>query len=157
MSEQFDQKEYRMALGGFPTGVCIISAYDPKGEPIGITANSFTSVSMDPPLLLWCPSKSSSRHDIFASASHFAINVLAHEDEALAKAVAKNGYAIKETALVGGNVKTPVLQNSVCVFECKQHATHTAGDHTIVVGEVQTFKHTPQPALLFSNGSFRSL
>lgn len=129
MTTPFDKTAYRQALGGFPTGVCVISTYDANGVPLGITANSFTSVSMDPPLLLWCPSQSSSRHEVFVKTPHFAINVLCHSDEHLAKAIAADGHKITDAGLRASNGKAPVIENCVAVFECKQHATHAAGDH----------------------------
>lgn len=125
----------RDAFGLFATGVTIVTACGPEGCA-AITANSFSSVSMDPPLVLWSPARSSSRFDLFAGAEHYAIHVLAAEQQELAWTVAKNGAALIGTPLEPNAEGVPVLEHCLARFDCRRHAVHEAGDHAIVVGEV---------------------
>ncbi|AWI85240.1 flavin oxidoreductase [Alloyangia pacifica] len=125
----------RDAFGLFATGVTIVTACGPEGCA-AITANSFSSVSMEPPLVLWSPARSSSRFDLFAGAEHYAIHVLAADQQELAWAVAKDGAALIGAALEQNADGVPVLERCLARFDCRRHAVHEAGDHAIVVGEV---------------------
>ncbi|KAF1020668.1 MAG: p-hydroxyphenylacetate 3-hydroxylase, reductase component [Paracidovorax wautersii] len=148
----------RAALGMFATGVTIITARDTQGVLRGFTANSFNSVSLDPPLVLWSLAKTSSSFEAFAGCGHYAVNVLSAEQLPLARRFATRGIDrwtwVEHQAGAGGS---PVLAGSAAVFECAHRTVHEAGDHVIFIGEVVRCHHTPgtQP-LLFHGGRFYS-
>ncbi|NVO25712.1 flavin reductase family protein [Donghicola mangrovi] len=125
----------RDAFGLFATGVTIVTTLGPEGC-VAITANSFSSVSMDPPLVLWSPARASRRYPLFAGAEHYAIHVLAADQQDLAWAVAKDASALLTTDLPVNAEGVPVLPGCLARFDCRRHAIHEAGDHAIVVGEV---------------------
>jgi flavin reductase (DIM6/NTAB) family NADH-FMN oxidoreductase RutF len=131
-----DSREFRRCLGQFSTGVTVITAR--IGEtPVGMTANSFSSVSLDPPLILWSVDKKSSRFPAFHAATYFAINVLAHDQINLSRHF---GRALPEQ-FTGvdwhpGQTGAPILPGAAAVFECQREALHQAGDHVIVIGRV---------------------
>ncbi|MFK7744618.1 MAG: flavin reductase family protein [Roseobacter sp.] len=148
------QRHFRDALGRFATGVTIVTAMTENG-PIGMTANSFSSVSMDPPLVLWCPAKTSSRYSHFMQARHFAIHVMGAEHETLAMAFAKSGAAFAGYDMHYNTHGVPVLNDCLARFECETHQIHDAGDHSIVLGRVETAAFRDGEALVFSQGQFR--
>lgn len=125
----------RDAFGRFATGVTIVTTQGRDGC-IAITANSFSSVSMDPPLVLWSPARSSSRYPAFVGAQHYAIHVLGAEQEALAFAVARDQGALPRDKLELNDDGVPVIPNCLARFDCVRHAVHEAGDHAIIVGQV---------------------
>jgi len=134
----FSPDEFRAALGSFATGVTVVTALDANGLPIGLTANSFNSVSLSPPLVLWSLSRRAGSMPAFSSGSHYAINILAAEQHALAVRFASKdidrfaGVAFRKGA--GG---APVLEGSAAVFECFNRSQYEEGDHIIFVGEVE--------------------
>ncbi|WP_372800258.1 flavin reductase family protein [Paracoccus seriniphilus] len=125
----------RDAFGMFATGVTIVTAQGPSGCA-AITANSFSSVSMNPPLVLWSPARHSSRFALFAEAEHYAIHVLSADQHELAWAVARNGAALQDRRLAQNDHGVPVLEQCLARFDCRRYARHDAGDHAIVLGEV---------------------
>ncbi len=148
-----DAKGFRNALGQFGTGVTVVTCQSAQG-PIGITANSFASVSLDPALVLWSPGKFSKRYDAFCNATHFAIHVLAEEQQGLGSAFAKNGYDFSPTDWSLSEDNVPVLNGCLARFECVQAAAHDAGDHTIIVGQVLRLQTNPGKPLIFSQGQY---
>lgn len=129
------RRAFRTALGRYATGVTVVTTQGRRG-PVAITANSFTSVSLDPPLVLWCPAKASSRFPVFAAAGHYAIHVLAAEQLDLARRFARTG-----TDFAGLDPGTtpegmPLLSGCLARFDCIAHAAHDGGDHAILVGRV---------------------
>lgn len=146
----------RDAFGRFATGVTIVTASGPEGC-VAITANSFSSVSMEPPLVLWSPARSSSRFQHFAGATHYAIHVLSAEQEALAFAVARSATALTEADLDVNAEGVPVLKHCLARFECSRHALHDAGDHAIVVGEVLRAEMREGNPLAFFGGKIARL
>lgn len=144
----------RSALGRFATGVTVVTAQTNDG-PIGMTANSFSSVSMDPPLIMWCPAKSSGRYPHFAAASHFAIHVMGEDDEAVAMGFAKSGRAFDGLEVEFNRYGVPLLSRCLARFECATHQLHDAGDHSIVLGRVLSAAFREGEALIFSQGQFR--
>ncbi len=146
-------RAYRTALGSFGTGVTVVTCMD-GGAPLAMTANSFTSVSLDPPLVLWSPAVSSSRHDPFVAASAFSIHILAKEQLGLAFAFAKDGRDFSHAGWELGENGAPALTGAITRLECHHHAAHGAGDHTIVLGRVETACHTPGAPLLFWGGAY---
>ncbi|MCG7622416.1 flavin reductase family protein [Epibacterium sp. Ofav1-8] len=129
------QAEMRAALGCFATGVVVVTTQSPRG-PLAITANSFTSVSLEPPLVLWCPAVQSKRHDPFVGASHFSIHVMAEQDMETALHFARNGEVFDTHAWSANAEGTPALEQALVRLDCGHHAAHPGGDHTILVGEV---------------------
>lgn len=147
------QRLFRDGLGRFASGVTVVTAPTAEGG-VGMTANSFSSVSMDPPLILWCPAKKSSRFVFFQNASHFAIHVLGADQEAVALDFARSG-----TAFDGINVEmnahgVPLLGACLARFECEIEVLHDAGDHAIMVGRVRTAAFREGEPLIFSQGRF---
>lgn len=154
---RFDARELRRALGQYPTGVTVVTARGPDGRKVGMTANSFTSVSMDPPLVLWCPGKNARSLPQFAEATHFAVNVLSAEQEHLARQFstpAQDKFA--ELELVEGTGGTPVLPGAVAQFECRTLQCIDAGDHIVFIGEVERFSAVDGKPLIFHAGVLRS-
>ncbi len=154
-----DPRTLRDALGCFATGVTVVTCRDSDGEPVGLTANSFTSVSLDPPLLLVCIAKGATSADAMIGASHFAVNVLQTEQQP-----ASIRFATRHEDRFGpndwspGEFGAPVLEKSLSVFECEVHAVHDGGDHHLLVGHVlrARFDRGLDP-LLYFRGSYRRL
>ena len=158
-SSGIDPREFRSALGCFPTGVTIITTIDPRGQCIGITANSFNSVSMDPPLILFSLARGAYSMRSFLSTDHFAVNVLSLEQAELstrfAKASADKWAAIDFELWDSG---CPILPGCAANFECRTEHTYDGGDHVIFVGRVERFSIYPDnEPLLFFRGAYRSL
>jgi len=148
------QRALRGALGAYATGVTVVSAAREDGRMSGITVNSFTSVSLDPPLLLWCLGDQSARYDVFATAPIWGLTVLSAADEALAHRFAR---AETETIEAGEAVDfagAPVLRAGLAHFACRTHVKHVAGDHLVIIGEVVDFRAKRGPALTFFRGAY---
>lgn len=134
----FTPEEFRAALGQFTTGVTIVTARDPQGQLIGLTANSFNSVSLTPPLVLWSLSRQSTSMPGFQRASQYAINVLAADQRVLAERFARKGIdRFEGTPWRAGLTGAPLIEGAVATFECRHHGCHDAGDHVIFVGQVE--------------------
>jgi 3-hydroxy-9,10-secoandrosta-1,3,5(10)-triene-9,17-dione monooxygenase reductase component len=152
-----DARDFRSALGCFPTGVCLITTLAPDGQRVGLTANSFSSVSLDPPMVLWSLARTASSAPVFRDAEYFAINVLGAGDEALSSHFAKSGadkfaaFAERFTAGLGG---VPVLQGAAASFECHSRHRYYGGDHIIVIGVVERYTHGERPPLVFHRGKY---
>lgn len=125
----------RDAFGRFATGITIVTAASEHG-PIAITANSFASVSLDPPLVLWSPDKNSRRFTHFEKAENYVIHVLAADQDALCWRVSKDAYGLTPDDYVLNDRGVPVLSDCLARFECEQRSVFEGGDHAIVVGEV---------------------
>lgn len=152
----FTPDEFRATLGQFATGVTIVTARDAEGRLIGLTANSFNSVSLSPPLVLWSLARQSSSMPGFLSATHYAINVLASDQRPLAERFARKGIDRFEGApWRPGLTGAPVIDGAVAVFECRHRSQHDEGDHVIFVGHVQHCRRRVGAApLLFHGGRF---
>ncbi|NWL33033.1 flavin reductase [Paenarthrobacter nitroguajacolicus] len=153
----FDVRDFRGALGQFATGVTVVTTVSADGRKVGMTANSFTSVSMDPPLVLWCPSKRAPSLDDFEDATHFAINILASDQHVLSRQFATpatDKFAGVETA--DGIAGVPLLEGAVATFQCRTVARHDAGDHVIYVGEVESYNHHDGAPLVFHGGKYHA-
>ncbi len=156
---EIDSRELRNALGRFATGVCIISAVTPQGEALGLTANSFASVSLDPPLVLWSLQNNSEVFSAFSTPRFYAINILALEHEGHSGRYAKKGdHRLDPEHFTPGKFGAPILHQALASFECELHATHDGGDHLIIVGRVRDMHTRPEGApLLFFCGGYRQL
>ncbi|WP_448501307.1 flavin reductase family protein [Sphingomonas sp.] len=154
-----DQRTLRDALGCFATGVTVVTTRTVDGTPVGLTANSFTSVSLDPPLLLVCIAKSASSLSAFEQARHFAVNVLHIGQQPVSGRFARRG----EDRFAGTDVETwdsgvPILSHSLASFECAHEAAHDAGDHVILIGRVERVRFEPRrDPLLYFRGRYRRL
>ncbi|QFU76029.1 flavin reductase [Halioglobus maricola] len=154
-----DGRELRNALGRFATGVTVITTHNAQGEAVGMTANSFSSVSLDPALVLWCLQNNSDMYETFASPTSFAINVLALEQEEISNFYAKKGDHLMDPAHFSiGRNGAPLLRNALVSFECTLDAAHEGGDHLIIVGKVEDMVSRPtgQP-LLFHSGRYAEI
>ena len=152
----FSPQEFRTALGMFATGVTIVTARAQEGSVIGITANSFNSVSLDPPLVLWSLARAAASLAAFSKGSHYAINVLAADQKALAERFALRGVdRWKDVGFSDGSGGAPLLHGAAATFECFNRSRYEEGDHVIFVGEVERCAHRPGASpLLFHGGRF---
>ncbi|WP_286173855.1 flavin reductase family protein [Rhodobacter sp. NTK016B] len=148
-----NDRQFRDALGAFATGVTVITAQSPVGA-LGITANSFASLSMDPPLVLWSPGKFSRRFDAFVEAEHFAIHVLGAEQFDLGAHFARQGHDFDLPGVSLNAQGVPVMPGCLAVFECAREAVHDAGDHAIVIGRVLAARHRKGAPLVFQGGNY---
>lgn len=146
-------RDFRTALGHFSTGVTVVTAMTETG-PIGMTANSFSSVSLDPPLVMWCPAKSSARYPFFEAASHFAIHVLGADQQALARQFAKAGNDFSGLDVAYNSSGVPLIDTCLARFECAKMQSIDAGDHAIQIGLVQKATLEDGDALVFYRGEF---
>jgi flavin reductase (DIM6/NTAB) family NADH-FMN oxidoreductase RutF len=138
LAPSFSTPDFRAALGMFATGVTIVTARAPDGSPVGLTANSFNSVSLRPPLVLWSLARSAASMPAFEQGSHYAINILAAEQHALAERFAsKAADRFADVAFREGAGGAPVLEGAAAVFECFNRSRYEEGDHVIFVGQVE--------------------
>lgn len=149
-----DPAEFRQAMAGFPSGVTIVTTLDGAGAMAGFTASAFSSVSLDPALVLVCPALTSATYPHLVSRQSFAIHILAAGQQGLAMAFASKG-SDKVAALDWSlsELGNPVLPGVACVIECTLWREYEGGDHAIVVGAVQRIELTERPVLLYHRGS----
>jgi flavin reductase (DIM6/NTAB) family NADH-FMN oxidoreductase RutF len=146
-------RAYRDALGCFGTGVTVVTAMTDDG-PLAITVNSFSSVSLTPPLILWCPAKSSPRHAAFVAAPHFSVHVMAEDQLDLAAHFSRDGRDFSVTTWEANAQGQPALPGCLARFDCARHAVHEAGDHSIMLGEVLLTTSRPGKGLMFKRGQY---
>ena len=151
--DAFDVAAYRQALGGFATGVCVVTAHTDEG-PFGITVNSFTSVSLNPPLILWCLDRASWRHDAFASAGRFAVHMLPVEDREMSDRFAWGVCRLSSDEFDSSSPEPPRLKNALTRLDCLARDRIVMGDHLTIVGEVQAFETRPGDALTYYRGRY---
>ncbi len=153
---QFSSHEFRTALGLFATGVTIVTARAPDGQLVGLTASSFNSVSLSPPLVLWSLAQAARSMPAFRHGSHYAIHILAADQQALAQRFANPHVArFADLRVTEGASGTPLLDGCVATFECFNRSRYSEGDHVIFVGEVEHCSHRPGTApLLYHGGKF---
>jgi flavin reductase (DIM6/NTAB) family NADH-FMN oxidoreductase RutF len=152
----FSPDQFRQALGMFATGVTIVTARAADGSFVGLTANSFNSVSLSPPLVLWSLSRSAGSMASFSTGSHYAINILGAEQQDLARQFAsRDGDRFAGVAFSAGAGGAPLLNGAAATFECFNRSRYEEGDHVIFVGEVENCAHrTGASPLLFHGGKF---
>lgn len=148
-----NSRDFRNALGQFGTGVTIVTTAD-GDTPLGITVNSFSSVSLDPALVLWSPAKASSRFQQFESTKHYAIHVLDHSQGELAKQFARNAQSFNDCTWRWSDNRVPLLEKCIARFECERVMSHDGGDHSIVVGKVLRAINFGGDPLMFVGGQF---
>ena len=151
-----DQREYRNAVGCFATGVTIVTTLDHNGEKVGITANSFSSLSLDPPLVLFCVDAKINSFEAFERCKSFNINVLREDQLDMSNNFARSSEDKWDDVEHGyGENGCPVFDGSIAVLECGKHAMHKGGDHFIMVGEVAKIMYDEgecRPLLYFKGG-----
>ena len=152
----FSQREFRASLAMFATGVTIVTARTAGGELLGLTANSFNSVSLSPPLVLWSLSHSASTLAALSQGSHYAINILAADQKELAERFAsKQGDRWQDVAFTDGISGAPILTGAAASFECFNRSRYEEGDHVIFVGEVEhCSRQEGASPLLYHGGKF---
>jgi flavin reductase (DIM6/NTAB) family NADH-FMN oxidoreductase RutF len=155
MASRFDALDLRCAFGKFATGVTVVTAALPDGRKLGITANSFASVSLDPPLVSWNYRRASPHLDALRGCEHFLVHVLSADQQDLSHRMSRpaddkfQGLPVEEG--LGG---APRLQGSLATFECELWQTVEAGDHVIFIGKVLQYGHTDGQPLVFVNGKY---
>lgn len=148
----------RTALGRFATGVTIVSCRAADGSPVGLTANSFNALSLQPPLVLWSLRSVSPNLEAFVAAPHFAVNVLAESQVELSRRFASPAQdKFAEGLWSPGMGGAPVLAGCAAVFECEQVSFQTAGDHVLFIGQVLAVTEAPVTPLVFQSGHYRML
>ena len=153
-----DPKELRRLMGQFATGVTIITTRDVEGRPYGLTANAFTSLSLEPPLVLICIDRKAETFSHFYASRYFVVNVLTEEQQELSSRFAKSGgFKFEGIAYETNGVGVPVLDGTLAHMECALIETHEAGDHVIHVGEVENFAVRGGRPLMFFQGRYRQL
>jgi flavin reductase (DIM6/NTAB) family NADH-FMN oxidoreductase RutF len=159
-----DTRELRNAFGCFATGITVVTALDEKDAAVGITANSFSSVSLDPPMLLWCLDRKSQTFEVFSACGTFVITVLDANGAPIASRFAmKGGHSAEGLDTVPTELGPPTFADALAVFECDTHARHDAGDHMIILGRIRRFTHLPDPErkgpgpLLYYRGRYGNL
>ena len=153
-----DPRHFRNALGRFTTGVTIVTCRDGLGQPVGLTANSFNALSLDPPLVLWSLRHASPNMSAFETATHFAVNVLAEAQVELSRrfaASAEDRFA--QGAWASGDHGVPVLAGCAAVFECQTVSHQIAGDHRLFIGSVLACSESALAPLVFQAGHYRLL
>ncbi|EPL05434.1 p-hydroxyphenylacetate 3-hydroxylase reductase component [Pseudomonas sp. CF161] len=151
----FDTRAFRRALGNFATGVTVVTAAAEDGRRVGVTANSFNSVSLDPPLVLWSIDKRSSSHEVFEAASHFAVNVLAADQIDTSNNFARpREDRFAEIAFDAGAGGAPVLADCAARFHCEKYQQVDGGDHWIMIGKVVAFDDFGRSPLLYHQGAY---
>lgn len=153
-----DPKALRNAFGSYMTGVTVVTTVDAAGTPIGFTANSFTSVSLDPPLLLVCPAKSMSSFDVFNNCTHFQVSVLAHNQEAISNIFAASQEdRFAQIDWTPDQHGCPKIDGALASFSCSREQSIDAGDHIIMLGKVSDFQVTEGQGLGYGDGGYFNL
>lgn len=154
---QIDQREFRQALGKYTTGVTIVTAHV-HGKKVGMTANSFSSLSLEPPLVLWSLRRSSTNIEDFLAATHFAVSVLSGSQIDLSQRFAKSSpdkfAGIGHDTGIGG---APIFPDAAAIFECQTEAFQDGGDHIIMIGRVLKVTRNDHPPLVFADGRYSAL
>jgi len=153
---QLEPRSLRQLLGQYATGITVVTALDVNQRKIGMTANSFTSVSLDPPLILWNIAKSATHFEDFKQAEYFAINIL-NEDQYLESKHFSKSADDKFEGLddVDEYMGIPILNKSLTTFVCRQYELHEAGHHYIIVGQIEACRNQMGNPLVFHNGQYK--
>ncbi len=151
-------KKFRQCLGKFATGVAVVTCTDDDGKPYGITANSFSSVSLEPHLILWNIAKVSNSLQAFLDAEYFAINILASDQRHLSSHFAKSDHTLFDAVEISrSDENVPLIPGVLACFECRTHQIHDCGDHYIIIGEVVSFESNAVEPLLFFSGKYAAI
>lgn len=154
----FDSLALRRVLGAFATGITVITIIDAAAQPRGMTVNSFNSVSLEPPLILWSLALNTPDAEAFRDAPRFAVNILAENQKAISDRFASLIHdRFAGIPVTPGLGEVPLLGGCAAALECVTEAIHPGGDHLIIVGRVERLHHHPRPPLLFHDGQYRAL
>jgi flavin reductase (DIM6/NTAB) family NADH-FMN oxidoreductase RutF len=157
-TESFDPLEYRKALSCFLTGVTVVTTVDENGTPRGFTANSFTSVSLDPPLVLVCIAETAQSYDLFARTGHFAVNILSEDHREVSNLFAsKHPGKFSHVTWKAGAHGAPLIDDAVAWLDCVVHDRVVAGDHMILIGRVEQFAHSLRRPLGYCRSNYLTL
>jgi len=155
---RFDNRELRAAFGSFMTGVTIVTTAGPDGQPRGFTANSFTSVSLEPPLLLICVGKAAASVDVFREAAGFAVNILSEaQKETSVLFASKRPDKFEAARWRAGPFGNPLIEGSAAWFDCARYQVIDAGDHIILMGHIEAFSYTDANPLGYARGHYITL
>lgn len=160
MTDSKQHRSLRDAFGQFATGVTVVTTRDEHGNPIGLTANSFASVSLEPPLVSWCVDKNSTRFKEFQQAEFFTISVLTAAQQEVSNLFAMRSWdetVFDDTEWFSGLNKVPQIPDVSARFHCKTEHLYEGGDHLIIVGAVLEYESQAQVPLLFFQGEYNSL
>lgn len=151
-------RELRAALGRYATGVAVVTVMD-KGQAKGLVVNSFTSVSLDPPLVSWCIQRNSARLLPFLEEERHTISILSRQHESFCRQVAgRGGHSLTDAALQETEIGTPVVTGALAIFECRKAAAHDAGDHILMLSSVQRWSFAAHgDPLIFFMGRFAEI
>jgi len=148
-------RSFRSALGSFATGVTVVTARSPEGSDVGLTANSFNSVSLDPPMVLWSLARTSRALPVFMSTDFFAVHILASDQESMSTRFSRpSADKFTDLAVDRGLGEVPLLQDCSARFQCRTAFRYEGGDHIIFVGKVESFDHWPRRPLVFHAGRY---
>jgi len=158
VSNSFTQQDFRNALGGFATGITVITTLGKNGQKVGMTANSFNSVSLTPPLILWSIGKNTNCFEDFMAADAFAVHVLAEDQQDLSNLFATTGIdRFADLECNEGLSGVPILPHYSVCFQCKMAKQYDGGDHIIMTGEVVQFDDNGLQPLVFYRGNYHNL
>jgi flavin reductase (DIM6/NTAB) family NADH-FMN oxidoreductase RutF len=158
MSTKFDAQSFRRVLGQFATGITVVAAADQAGRNYGITANSFSSVSLDPPLVLVCIGRNLDFYPVITTASHFSVNILAADQEELSRRFAtKSPDKFAGLSYRSGRFGAPLLADTLGYLECSRYELLPGGDHIIVLGKVEHLEYQGGEPLLYFGSRYRWL
>lgn len=153
---RFDRRDLRKAFGQFTTGVTVVTTRAPDGRRVGMTANSFSSVSLDPPLVLWSLARQAPSLADFTAVSHFAINVLAAHQHALSRRFSMpQEDKFRDVDCSAGTAGVPLLDGAIARFVCRNLRQYDGGDHLIFIGEVEDYEHAGGEPLAFHSGYYQ--
>ena len=153
--DKFDSRELRATLGAFTTGVTVVTTIDADGNRHGVTANSFSSVSLDPPLILWSQAVASKSYPAFRDADHFVVNILAHDQMHISNQFAKSGAdKFAGIAMSEGVGRVPIISGCVAHLQCVKVAAWPGGDHVVYLGRVESIQREQRKPLAFSEGRY---
>lgn len=158
LNHQQFTRAFRDALGMFATGIAVVTTRSEAGVPVGLTVNSFNSVSLDPPLIVWSLAKQTVSLPVFENCEYYAVNVLAEDQQALSQLFASRGKdKFAGLELDDGLYGVPMLQGCCARFECRNTTRHDGGDHIVFISEVVRFDQQPREPLIFHAGRYRRL
>ena len=156
--QTFDPRDFRNALGTFPTGVCVVTTVSPDGTPIGLTCNSFSSVSLSPALVLWSLSLRSPNLSNFLQAPNFAINILSADQRDISQRFAQSiANKFEGVEQLQGKLGIPLIANAAAQLECRNETRYYSGDHVIFIGHVLHYAYRQCEPLVFCRGKYAKL
>ncbi|ANQ86979.1 flavin reductase family protein [Azoarcus olearius] len=151
-------RNFRNALGMFATGIAVVTTRSPAGEPLGLTINSFNSVSLEPPLIVWSLANQLPSRAIFENCEYYAINILAEDQEPLSRLFSRRSDdKFADLELDEGVGGVPLLRGCCARFQCRNTVRHPGGDHVVFISEVVDFDRNELPPLIYHGGAYRRL